>query len=210
MIQVGYASNVTESEKINKTLETLGSSNTAVAMALRAGKHPTLDKLLYALREHNTNNHLMIMRGKQIQRREVCETNFTVSKGRIGKAKPNKQSGKQNSKPKTKGWAKHGKVLPCFTCGKTGHLAKECRASKEEQQRYLWHYHVERHRSGVEAHGTEVKSPKTKEPVGLVGDGQPMVNTNTTQVSNLPDAGEMDIDEQELLNTLCLEDRLQV
>jgi septum formation inhibitor MinC len=204
MMQVGYESIVTESEKINKTIRTLGHANTTLAMQLRGEHHTSLDKLLYALREHNAQNQLMVQRAKQSREKDVI-TNFTTQKEEHGKnksttkGKPQRRSSIKKAKP-TKGWTKNGKVLPCFGCGKTGHLARECRATPDEQKAYLFQYHIQRHKTGIESHGTEVQAAKA--PVAVVGSVQSLFNVNATSVSE-----EMDLDEQEITSALSLEDQ---
>jgi hypothetical protein len=200
MTQVGYENNVTEADKMHKTIETLGSENTGLAMALRAGSYQTLDTLLYALREHNTNNQIMLLSGKESHKREVCETHFTQTKGKVGRNRPpgHKVRAKSAHKGKPKGWVKNGKPLPCFACGKPGHVAKDCRAPPEVVKSYLYNYHLKR--QGIETHSTQVQDLSAK-PVGT---GQ-TPNAPNPGTSNL---GEMDIDEREIIDTLGLEDRL--
>jgi hypothetical protein len=185
---------------MHKTIETLGSNNTGLAMALRAGSYKTLDTLLYALREHNTNNQIMLMSGKESHKREVCETNFTLTKGNVGRNRPPSHKGKAKPtrKGKPKAWVKDGKTLPCFACGKPGHVAKDCRAPPDVIKNYLYNYHLKR--QGIEAHSTQVQDLSVK-PVGT---GQ----TQIAPKSGVSNPGEMDINEQELINTLGLEDRL--
>jgi hypothetical protein len=182
-------------------------------MALRAERHTNLDKLLFALKEHNTENQLMIQRGKRLRQKEVYETNFTVTKGKAARAKPTNKDGKPFKgrtfkKSPSKGWASKGKILPCFACGKSGHLAKECQATPEEQKEYLFHFHVQRHKNGIESHGTEVQPHK--EPSNLVGTTQTVFSVNATSVNNFSNPDAMDLDEIEMMETLDLEDGSRV
>jgi hypothetical protein len=139
----------------------------------------------------------MMVRGKEIQRKEVCEANFTLSKGKAGKGRPQK-------KPKGMGKAKarpnSGKGRTCYACGKPGHMANACDASPEVIKNYVYSHYLKRKGIGVEAHGTEVHTPEKLEP---------SVDTNQA-FSTSASSNDMDVDEQEIISTLALEDRLQI
>jgi hypothetical protein len=154
----GYEYHVTDAEKIEKTIETLGAGQGPLQTTLRAHEYKVFDLLMHDLREQAVKTALS--KARVVARaREEAETNMVSVRSSQGQKGPIHRTSKSSLKQKKAPMMKRGgpKEQKCFACGQKGHIARMCPASEESKNAYQKFWYVTRHqKSRGEAHGINV------------------------------------------------------
>jgi len=149
----GSKLNITDADKIEKTIETLGTEHHALQMTLRSRKYSGFDEFMAHLQMQDYKNQVAHKREDK-KRRRIATGRATNAETHLARAEPyvkkdrghskfnNKKSyqksfDKKEHAPK-KAFTPKGKSTErqCFGCGSTKHLFADCNASEEDLLRY--------------------------------------------------------------------------
>ena len=142
---------ITEADKIEKTIETLGADQHALQTTLRSREFKTFANLMHELREHDVKSKIVREREDSKKRHATmvkameAETYMTrtrtapgirrrpISKGKV--PKPLQVMPSQGERLRKGNPNKAGKRT-CFACGSSNHLVVNCEASAAELLRF--------------------------------------------------------------------------
>lgn len=158
MILCGFTQEVSDAEKIEKTVESLGEENNGLRESMR-GKYESFDDLMFDLRARQAKDLIAKDRADTLKRNDAAANVNATEAEPLVRPRTNANYSRSiqrpnNFKPKTQRTPRpfrapmkkvhRPKPRICYSCGRPGHIGAECKASKEDVRRYRAEYEARR------------------------------------------------------------------